>query len=100
MVVTRCSACQSRELQREEAPAAGTLYTFTVIRELGRQREGFIPYAVGQVDLHDDLRVMGIVVAPPDRLSVGMRVRTTLLPQGKDEDGRSLVGYAFAPEAE
>jgi hypothetical protein len=29
-----------------------------------------------------------------------MRLRTVLLPQGEDDDGNDLVGYAFAPTGE
>ena len=96
----RCSRCFGKELQTEPAPSEGTLHTFTVIRELGKQREGFIPYAVGQVDLANGVRVTGVVAAAPDSLAIGMPLRTTALPQGKDEDGNLLLGYAFAPAKE
>jgi uncharacterized OB-fold protein len=97
---SHCASCYGQSLGKEEAPGEGTLYTFTVVREIGRAREGFVPYAVGQVDLGNGVRVMGIITAAPDSLSIGMPVRTTLVPQGKDEDGNELVGYAFAPTAE
>jgi len=96
----RCSRCFGSELETEQAPSEGTLYTFTVIRELGKQREGFIPYAVGQVDLANGVRAMGVVAAAPDSLSIGMPLRTTVIPQGKDEDGNVLLGYAFAAAGE
>jgi uncharacterized OB-fold protein len=97
---SHCANCYGQSLANEEAPGEGTLYTFTVVREIGRAREGFIPYAVGQVDLENGVRVMGIIAAAPDSISIGMPVRTTLVPQGKDEDGNELGGYAFAPTAE
>jgi len=93
----RCSACSETDLATEEAPPEGELYTWTVIRELGRPTEGFIPYVVGQVDLADDLRVMGIVKCDPGAAEIGMKVRVCLLPQGHDGDGRELVGYGFEP---
>jgi uncharacterized OB-fold protein len=96
----RCSRCFGKELETEEAPSEGTLYTFTVIRELGKQREGFIPYAVGQVDLANGVRVTGVVAAAPDSVSIGMPLRMTVLPQGKDEDGNVLLAYAFAAAGE
>ena len=96
----RCASCGGQKQSHIEAPGDGTLYTFTVVRELGKKREGFIPYALGQVDLAEDLRVMGILLAAPDSVSIGMRLRTALMPQGKDEDGNKLVGYAFAPIAD
>jgi len=93
----RCARCCGRRQSVMEAPAEGTLYTYTIVRELGKQREGFVPYALGQVDLADDLRIMGIILASPATVEIGMRLRTSLLPQGKDEEGNPLVGYGFAP---
>jgi len=80
-----------------EAPPEGELYTWTVIRELGGFREGFVPYVVGQVDLADDLRVTGIVQCDPDELKVGMKLRVCVIPQGADDEGNELVGYGFEP---
>ena len=96
----RCASCHRGDLGTEEAPAEGTLYSWTVVREIGKLREGFTPYAVGQVDLATGLRVMGVIAGAFDSLSVEMRLRTILLPQGEDEDGNDLVGYAFAPTGE
>ena len=93
----RCARCCRRSQSLVEAPAEGTLYTYTVVRELGKQREGFVPYALGQVDLADDIRVMGIILTRPESVEIGMRLRTSLLPQGNDEEGNPLVGYCFAP---
>ena len=69
-------------------------------RELGKLREGFVPYALGQVDLADDLRVTGIILGSPESVKIGMRLCTSLLPQGKDEEGNPLFGYGFAPVAD
>lgn len=96
----RCASCHRGDLGTEEAPAEGTLYSWTVVREIGKLREGFTPYAVGQVDLATGLRVMGVIAGAFDSLSIEMRLRTILLPQGEDEDGNDLVGYAFAPTGE
>jgi uncharacterized OB-fold protein len=93
----RCARCSGQSQSLLEAPAEGELYTYTVVRELGKQREGFVAYALGQVDLADDLRVMGIILADPESVEIGMRLSTSLLPQGKDEEGNPQVGYAFAP---
>jgi len=96
----RCARCCGPKLSVAEAPSEGTLYTYTVVRELGKQREGFPAYALGQVDLADDLRVMGVILGDPERVEIGMPVRTSLMPQGNDEQGNPLVGYGFAPVAD
>ncbi len=93
----RCARCCGQKQSLREAPADGTLYSYTVVRELGKLREGFVAYALGQVDLADDLRVMGIILGSPENVEIGMRLRTNLLPQGNDEEGSPLVGYGFAP---
>jgi uncharacterized OB-fold protein len=96
----RCARCCGQKRSLQEAPAEGTLYTYTVVRELGKQREGFVAYALGQIDLADDLRVIGIIMGSPESVEIGMRLRTSLLPQGNDEEGSPLVGYGFAPVAD
>ncbi len=93
----RCSACSHDVMRIEEASREGELYTWTVVRELGGQREDFVPYVVGQVDLADGLRVTGIVNCDPDELRIGMPLQLSLIPQGFDEGGSQLVGYAFEP---
>ncbi len=93
----RCAACSCDSMQTEEASQDGELYTWTVVRELGGQREGFVPYVVGQVDLADGPRVAGVVSCDPDAPEIGMPVRLCLVPQGYDNDGNELVGYGFEP---
>ena len=96
----RCARCGAQQQSLLEAPAEGTLYSYTVVRELGKLREGFVPYALVQVDLADDLRITGIILGSPESVKIGMRLCTGLLPQGKDEDGNPLFGYGFAPVAD
>ena len=93
----RCSSCSHDVLQVETAAQDGTLYTWTTIRELGGNREGFVPYTVGQVDLADGLRVTGIVQGDLDELTIGMSLRLCIVPQGHDAGGKQLIGYAFEP---
>ena len=93
----RCAACSSDDMRTEEASQEGELYTWTVIRELGGQREGFIPYVVGQIDLAGGPRVTGVVTCDPDAPAIGMPVRLCLVPQGYDNEGNELAGYGFEP---
>lgn len=93
----RCSACSNDTMQIEATAQDGKLYTWTVVRELGGQREGFVPYVVGQVDLADGLRVLGIVTSEPNDLSIGMPLRLCLVPLGHDGNGVERFGYGFEP---
>ncbi|MCH8994322.1 MAG: OB-fold domain-containing protein, partial [Chloroflexi bacterium] len=47
-------------------------------RALGGQREGFIPYLVGKIDLAGGPRVAGVVCGDPDP-TIGMSVRLCLV---------------------
>ena len=93
----RCSACSHAGMEVAEAAREGELYTWTVVRELGGQREGFVPYVVGQIDLADGLRVTGIVQCEPDDLRIGMPMRLCLIEHGDDAAGNQLVAYGFEP---
>jgi hypothetical protein len=93
----RCAACSCDDVHTEEASQSGELYTWTVVRELGGHREGFVPYVVGQVDLAGGPRVMGVINCDPDAPTIGMPVELCLVPQGTDDDGNERVGYGFEP---
>ena len=93
----RCAACSGVGLDVEQAPAEGTIYSWTVIRELGGPRPDFQPYVIGQVDLAPGLRVQGIVDMDPGRVAIGQRVVTGLIrPFGPDLEA-DVVTYCFVP---
>jgi uncharacterized protein len=93
----RCHACTADDLEATESPAEGTIYSWTVVRELGGPRPDFQPYVVAQVDLGTGLRVQGVVDASPDAVSIGQRVRMGFVhPFGQDLDS-DVVTYCFVP---
>ncbi len=93
----RCHACTADDLEAAESPAEGTIYSWTVVRELGGPQPGFQPYVVAQVDLATGLRVQGVVDASADAVCIGQRVRTGLVhPFGQDLDP-DVVTYCFVP---
>lgn len=95
----RCHACGADDLESEESPLDGTIYSWTVVRELGGPRPDFEPYIVAQVDLASGLRVQGIVDAAPGAIAIaiGQRVRGGFVrPYGPDLDS-DVVTYAFVP---
>ena len=91
----RCSRCSQSHLEIAEAPCEGLLYSYTIVRELPGRREGFEPYALGQVDLAEDLRVTGVLLRDFDAIAIGMPVRTTPRPMGAGDDASKPVGWAF-----
>ena len=70
-----CTRCLSTDLRWHDSAGAGTLYTYTVIRQHGlpyfRSR---LPYVVGFVDLDEGFRLMAEIDAQPDAIDVGRRV--------------------------
>lgn len=74
-----CPHCMSMKLSWKTSRGEGTVYTYTIIRQIGhpvfRER---VPYAVAWIDLDEGFRVLSNVVAQdggtPD-VQIGQRVR-------------------------
>ena len=68
-------ATPGRDLTWKESAGAGTIYTFTVIRQHGHPYfRGRTPYVVAFVDLDEGFRMLTEIVADPDTVQVGQRV--------------------------
>ena len=68
-------AVAGRESQWRESAGAGTIYTFTVIRQHGHPYfRARAPYVVAYVDLDEGFRMLAEVAADPDTVHVGQRV--------------------------
>jgi uncharacterized OB-fold protein len=64
------------DLEWRESAGVGVVYSFTVIRQHGHPYfRSRIPYVVGFVDLDEGFRVLTEIVADPDAVRVGQRVR-------------------------
>lgn len=60
--------------------------------------ETFEPYAIGYVELPDELLVQArFTVADPARLSVGQLMELRIVPYTTRKDGTQVLTYAFAP---
>jgi len=70
-----CVACGATP-EWSEASGRGTVYTYTVIRQmLVPPFKNDIPYVVAMVDLEEGVRLMGNVLScPPDDVYIGMPV--------------------------
>ncbi len=81
-----CPHCMSLKLSWKTSRGEGTVYTYTVIRQIGHpaftQR---VPYAVAWIDLDEGFRMVSNVVGvdDPRSISIGQRVRLTW----EDQDG-------------
>ena len=98
----RCENCASKNVADEVFSLDGSIYTFTVQRfrppgdSIGP--DPWVPRPLAWIDLADDgPRVLGIVEADVDELTIGLPVRLVAMPGWRDDDGNPAVGYAFRP---
>jgi uncharacterized OB-fold protein len=81
--------------------AVGSLWGWTTVTTAPPGYRGEVPFGFGVVELPEGLRVITRLTEPaPDRLEQGQPMRLVLTPLHVDEEGRSVVTYAFAPAVE
>jgi uncharacterized OB-fold protein len=93
------------DIEKIELSTEGTLYTFTTqefpppLPYKGvRDPKAFTPYAVGFVELAENIIVESLIVgATADELRIGQRLVSTVTTL-ETEDGESLTTFAFRPE--
>jgi uncharacterized protein len=87
-----CTGCLSQDLRWQDSAGAGTVYTYTVIRQHGLPYfRGRLPYVVGFIDLDEGFRLLTEIDAPPDAVRVGQRVTVSW------EDHADLAVPVFRP---
>ena len=88
-----CTCCTSGDLEWRDSAGAGTVYTFTVIRQHGHPFfRARIPYVVGLIDLDEGFRMLAEIAADPETLQVNQRVSVTW------EDHADLSVPIFEPQ--
>jgi uncharacterized protein len=88
-----CTCCTSGDLEWRDSAGAGTVYTFTVIRQNGHPFfRARIPYLVGLIDLDEGFRMLAEIAAGPDAVRVDQRVTVTW------EDHGDLSIPVFEPQ--
>jgi len=79
-----CIECGSEQLDWEQVSGRGTVYSFTVIRQVAGRGGAFakdIPYVIAWVDLEEGPRFYtNIVDCPIDEVKIGMPVEVTFDP--------------------
>jgi uncharacterized protein len=93
-----CVECNSDNLEWVEMSGKGTVFSFTIIREVvGEALRGFatdIPYVTAWVDLDEGPRFCSnITGCSVDNVSIGMRVEVVFEPAGQN-----IVLPKFRPE--
>jgi uncharacterized OB-fold protein len=95
-----CPYCGSATSTPTFVGPGGTLRLFTAVSARPPGYRGPLPFGFGVVELDGaGLQVITRLTEPdPDRLHVGQHVRLVLEPLCTDDDGTTVVTYAFAPE--
>ncbi len=97
----RLAACPytgADDVEEVELPADGTLWGWTAVTARPPGYDGALPFGFGVVELSDGLRVITrLTVADPEALTFGQPMRLVTDALQTDEDGTTVITYAFAP---
>lgn len=95
-----CPYCGEADVGEAALAGPGTIWASTAVATAPPGYRGEVPYGFGVVELAEGLRVITrFTEADPARLEPGEPVRLEVVPLYVDDDGRTVVTYAFAPEA-
>jgi len=95
---TTCPYCSADRCAVVTLATRGALFAHTVVRTAPPGYRGKVPYGFGVVELPDGIRVLSRLVAGDfDSLSEGMAMRLVLEDVFEDDEGRTVVGWAFSP---
>ncbi len=99
-----CSRCSGSAVRTTSLPTQGTLWAYTVQcfepKRPYRTDGAFTPFGLGYVDLGAVIVESRLTVADVDALRPGLPVRLVLEPLFTDEDGTTVLGFAFTPVVE
>lgn len=100
-----CPRCASTEMAEHLLPRRGRLWAWTTQEfpppsppYTGPQGKDFVPYAVGYVQLGDEVRVEARLTELAG-LRTGGEMELVLVPFRTDDDGNEVVTFAFRPVA-
>ncbi len=102
-----CMACSGQNVEIEELPGRGTLWTWTVQRFMpkspynsGETPETFKPYGVGYLELPGGVRVEGrLTENDPAKLRIGMEMEVVFEPYRTEDNGDEVISFFFKPVA-
>jgi uncharacterized OB-fold protein len=102
---TSCMACSGQNVELEELPGRGTLWTWTVQRFMPKPPyhsnetpETFKPYGVGYVELAGGVRVEGrLTESDPAKLQINMPMEVVFAPYRREPNGDEVIGFFFRP---
>lgn len=93
-----CPYCSAPGCHEHVLPREGTLYLYTAVLNRPPGYRGDVPFGFGVVQLRDGLRVLTrLTESDLTRLRPGMEMRLVFTPLHRDDAGRDVLSYAFAP---
>jgi uncharacterized protein len=96
-----CPYCTSDDVAPVELSGTGRLWSWTAVTTAPPGYRGEVPYGFGVVELPEGLRVITrLTEADPARLSAGQPMVLVTDRVRVDDDGQTVVTYAFSPEGQ
>jgi uncharacterized OB-fold protein len=94
-----CAGCSGTEFKSADIPTQGELRAFTIVAFAAPGIE--VPFVSGIIDCGGTSVRANIVnvEASPDHVKLGMPVKLTTFPIGKDEEGVEAINFGFEPAA-
>jgi uncharacterized OB-fold protein len=95
-----CPYCSDGEVDEVLLSADGSLWAWTAVTAPPPGYLGEVPFGFGVVELPEGVRVITRLTEPePSRLRFGQDMRLSVVPLHTDDDGRTVVTYAFGSPA-
>jgi uncharacterized OB-fold protein len=95
-----CVQCQKSSLKDIHLSRVGKIISYSVVMQQpgGGFYHGEIPYAYGQVELPEGIRIITLFAADDfDDLEVGKNVKLVIDKLCEDDEGNEVVTFKFAP---
>ena len=88
-----CVGCFSEDIETVQLATEGTLYSYSIVYQA--PKGWTVPYALGYVDLTDNVRVLAHLDSPAEKIAINMPMRLAVGIVGADTSGEPLLSYTF-----
>ena len=88
-----CTSCLSEDIEAVILGDEGTLYSFSIVHQAPRGWS--TPYALGYVDLSNEIRVLAHLDIPAASIAIDMPVKLAVGIVGASDTGMPMYSYTF-----
>ena len=93
-----CLNCYSEEMEEVALSTRGTIWSYTIARQVYPGTLLTPPFIVAQVELPEKVQLMTLLTdCDPEAVRVGMEVELYFWKVREDEDGNEVMAFAFRP---